>query len=221
MCLYIISVVKQIVHSHISPQAPDSHKGARISKSDWAGLRFANRTYIKKYMLGRRFFLTKSLFFYRKKQNRPRRLFVPPFTKINSQASKSVHPQGKQVWCLALRKLISLSVCTHTLTYKAPEIHSCRGATLNSESIVFYNRQSTLWAIVPIVNTVIRSASALSGRISGNEFRARLVSSQHLEAEHHEYGVLRTFSVVVLTWGKTGFNPLLKQYETGVDNLFE
>lgn len=62
--------------------------------------------------------------------------FVPQYTKINSQASKSQHPQGKQVCCLAVRKLISLRTCTRAHTH-TPEIYSCQGANLNSEPIMF------------------------------------------------------------------------------------
>lgn len=78
---------------------------------------------------------------------------------------------------------------THTLMYKAPEIHSCQRANLNSEPIVFYERESIIRAIVPIVNTAVRS---LSGRITCNIFKC--VWCQ------------------VSTWGQNTMNMVLQEF---------
>ncbi len=115
-----------------------SHTQPQTAKSELADRVFRSRTY--KNMLSN-FGFKKKVYFIQNRSESVGLLFVPQFTKINSQASKSRHPQGKQVCCLALRKLISLRTSkhthTHTFLYKAPEIHSCQEANLNSEPIVF------------------------------------------------------------------------------------
>lgn len=161
--------------------------------------------------------------FYSKK-NGPRRPNICPLMYKNKftdrQGIKKKNPfrlNRCAVWHL---KLVSIRTCSHTRTHthlyrnidKAPEIHSCQEAHLNSKSVVFYNRQSRISANAPFVKQSLEhlcflwKSSRLSSNLSG-------VSRLSLKVKNISLFFLSKDFPLFFTWGQTGTSSLFKGWE--------